>query len=74
VASDGWATDVIDGGVNGFSSSRKSCRICRKINILLSNLEMREEFGLNAEKSNGKFSISVVARQSLAFYKSLIKY
>jgi hypothetical protein len=73
VANISWATDVIDGGVNGFWFIQKIMGICRKNNILLSNSQMRAEFGWLQEKSNSKFSISVVRRQSLAFYKSLIK-
>ncbi len=76
VASDiGWATDVIDNGRNGFLVDPENhVEYASKINILLSNVQMREEFGWNArEKVLGKFSILIVAQQSLAFYKSLIK-
>ena len=71
----GWATDVIDDGVNGFLINPKNHEeYASKINILLSNASMREEFGISArEKVIQKFSISVVAQQSLLFYKSLIK-
>ncbi|SDW72723.1 glycosyltransferase family 4 protein [Flavobacterium degerlachei] len=71
----GWATDVIDDGVNGFLvHPQDHVEYASKINILLSNSQMREEFGIAArEKVIGKFSISVVAQQSLAFYKSLRK-
>lgn len=71
----GWATDVIDDEVNGFLVSPKNHALyASKINILLSNSSMRQQFGILArEKVIQKFSISVVAQQSLAFYKSLIK-
>jgi glycosyltransferase involved in cell wall biosynthesis len=71
----GWATDLIDDGINGFLvHPNEHVEYASKINILLSNSEMRKEFGLNArEKVIKKFSIVVVAQQSLAFYKSLIK-
>lgn len=71
----GWATDVIDDGVNGFLVNPKNHEeYASKINILLCNASMRQEFGISArEKVAQKFSISVVAQQSLAFYKSLIK-
>jgi glycosyltransferase involved in cell wall biosynthesis len=71
----GWATDVIDGGVNGFLVHPENHReFASKINILLSNSQMRAEFGMAArEKVLHEFSVSVVAKQSLAFYKSLIK-
>jgi glycosyltransferase involved in cell wall biosynthesis len=71
----GWATDVVDDGVNGFLVHPENhVEYASKINILLSNRQVREEFGWNAsEKVIIKFSISVVAQQSLAFYKSVIK-
>jgi glycosyltransferase involved in cell wall biosynthesis len=71
----GWATDVIDDGINGFLVNPKNhAEYASKINILLSNASLRQQFGILArEKVIQKFSISVVAQQSLAFYKSLIK-
>ncbi|HSD09230.1 glycosyltransferase family 4 protein [Flavobacterium sp.] len=67
----GWATDVIDDGINGFLVNPKShTEYASKINILLSDTQLRQEFGLLArEKVIKKFSISVVAQQSLDFYK-----
>jgi glycosyltransferase involved in cell wall biosynthesis len=69
----GWATDVIDDEVNGFLVNPKShTAYASKINTLLSNAQKRQEFGISArEKVIQKFSISVVAQQSLAFYKQL---
>lgn len=71
----GWATDVIDDEVNGFLVNPKShAEYASKINILLSKDSLRQQFGISArQKVIQKFSISVVAQQSLAFYKSLIK-
>ena len=71
----GWSTDVINDEVNGFLVNPKNhTAYASKINILLSNAQMRQEFGFLArEKVIQKFSISVVAQQSMAFYKSLIK-
>lgn len=71
----GWATDVIDDEVNGFLVYPKNhAAYASKINILLSNNQMRQQFGISArQKVIQKFSISVVAQQSVAFYKSLIK-
>lgn len=71
----GWATDVIDDEVNGFLVNPKNhLAYASKINILLSNAQMRQQFGFSArDKVIQKFSISVVAQQSLVFYKSLIK-
>jgi glycosyltransferase involved in cell wall biosynthesis len=70
----GWATDIIDDGLNGFLVHPENHEeYASKINILLSNSQMRAEFGMAArDKVIRKFSISVVAQQSLAFYKSLI--
>lgn len=71
----GWATDVIDDGVNGFLVNPKShAEYASKINLLLSNNVLRQQFGISArEKVIQKFSISVVAQQSLEFYKSIAK-
>lgn len=70
----GWATDVIDDRNNGFLVNPKSHEeYASKINILLSNTQIREEFGFLArEKVIKKFSISVVAKQSLTFYKQYL--
>ncbi|MEO8254931.1 MAG: glycosyltransferase family 4 protein [Flavobacterium sp.] len=67
----GWATDVIDDGVNGFLvNPKKHAAYASKINILLSDLQLRQEFGISARKKvMEKFSISQVAKQSLVFYK-----
>jgi len=76
VASDiGWATEVIDDGVNGFLVSPKSHNeYADKIAKLLSNEDLRAKFGTRArEKVEDKFSKEVIARQSLEFYKSLIQ-
>jgi glycosyltransferase involved in cell wall biosynthesis len=69
----GWATDVIDDEVNGFLVDPKNHAVyASKINILLSNASLSQQFGVLArEKVIQKFSISVVAQQSLAFYKKL---
>ena len=68
-----WATDVIDDKVNGFLVDPKNHAVyASKINILLSNASLSQQFGVLArEKVIQKFSISVVAQQSLAFYKKL---
>jgi glycosyltransferase involved in cell wall biosynthesis len=69
----GWAKEVIDDGENGFLVDPKNhMEYAAKINILLSNKQLHEDFGESArEKVVQKFSISVVAKQSLAFYQSL---
>lgn len=67
----GWSATVVDDGINGFLVNPKShAEYASKINTLLCNTSMREEFGISArEKVIQKFSISVVAQQSLSFYK-----
>jgi glycosyltransferase involved in cell wall biosynthesis len=69
----GWAKEVIADGMNGFLVDPKNhMEYAAKINTLLSNEQLREDFGESArEKVIQKFSISVVAKQSLAFYQSL---
>jgi glycosyltransferase involved in cell wall biosynthesis len=69
----GWAKEVIDDGENGFLVDPKNhMEYAAKINTLLSNKQLHEDFGESArEKVVQKFSISVVAKQSLAFYQSL---
>lgn len=71
----GWATAVIDDGINGFVVNPKNhIEYASKINTLLSNPELRQQFGISArEKVIENFSISVVAKQSLIFYKSITK-
>jgi glycosyltransferase involved in cell wall biosynthesis len=71
----GWATDVIDDEINGFLVDPKEHALyANKINELLQNASLRQEFGIAArEKAIAKFSIAVVAKQSLDFYKTLIQ-
>jgi glycosyltransferase involved in cell wall biosynthesis len=71
----GWATAIVDEGLNGFLVDPKEHIIyAEKINTLLKNSQMRQQFGLAArEKVIQKFSIDVVAKESISFYKSLIK-
>ncbi|WP_163407769.1 glycosyltransferase family 4 protein [Flavobacterium ajazii] len=71
----GWATAVIDNSVNGFLVNPKNhLKYASKINALLSDIELRNQFGISArEKVIQKFSLSVVVQQSLAFYKSIKK-
>ncbi|QBZ97903.1 glycosyltransferase family 4 protein [Flavobacterium sangjuense] len=72
VASDiGWATEVIDDGVNGFLVHPKNHKMyADKVLELLENKELRNQFGTEARKKvEQKFSIEVVAKQSLAFYQ-----
>ncbi len=71
----GWATEVIDDGVNGFLVNPKQHQqFANKITMLLENEALRIQFGAEArKKTEQKFSIEVVAKQSADFYKEIIK-
>lgn len=71
----GWATEVIDDGLNGFLVNPINHEeYAKKINILLTDVALRHRFGRSArEKVIQKFSVNQVAQQSLEFYKSVIK-
>ena len=71
----GWANEIIEDGKNGFLVNPKNHKdYADRILELLDNTELQKEFGIRARKRvEEKFSIAVVAQQSLAFYKSLIK-
>lgn len=76
VASDiGWATEVVDNGVNGFLVNPKEHQqFADKINNLLENESLRIQFGEQARKKVvQKFSIEVIAQQSADFYKEVLK-
>lgn len=70
----GWANEIIDDGVNGFLVHPKMHQeFAERILEVLESSELQQKMGSNARKKIvEKFSISVVARQSLTFYKSLI--
>jgi glycosyltransferase involved in cell wall biosynthesis len=70
----GWATAIIDDGVNGFLVHPEEHVVyAKKINTLLKKTTLQQEFGLAArEKAIQKFSIAVVAKQSMDFYKKVI--
>jgi glycosyltransferase involved in cell wall biosynthesis len=71
----GWASEVITDGVNGFLvHPRHHEEYANKIFQLLEDAKLQEIFGAEARKKvTEKFSITVVAQQSVAFYKSLIQ-
>jgi glycosyltransferase involved in cell wall biosynthesis len=71
----GWAKEVLDDGVSGFLEHPTAHKAyANKIITLLGDLNLQREFGIQArKKAEETFSISVVAKQSLLFYKSLIK-
>jgi glycosyltransferase involved in cell wall biosynthesis len=70
----GWATEVIDDGVDGFLVDPcQHLEYADKIIQFLQNKGLQKELGTEARKKiEQKFSMSVVAQQSLLFYKSLI--
>ncbi|MFV5694970.1 glycosyltransferase family 4 protein [Flavobacterium sp. LB3P122] len=69
----GWAKEVIDDGINGFLvHPTDHIDYANKIINLLENKELQKEFGVKArEKVVKKFSMEIVAQQSLSFYSSL---
>jgi glycosyltransferase involved in cell wall biosynthesis len=70
----GWATEVIEDGIDGFLAHPTNyIEYANKIIALLQNTALQKEFGLAAQKKVIlKFSIDQVAQQSLVFYNSLI--
>lgn len=71
----GWASEVIDDGLNGFlvyPTNHKE--YANKILELIENTDLQKQFGIAARKKiEEKFSMKIVAQQSLAFYKSIIE-
>lgn len=70
----GWATEMIEDGVEGFLVNPKDhTTYANKIITLLEDPELQKQFGLAAkQKVAQKFSMEVVAKQSLAFYEGII--
>ncbi|MDI5898182.1 glycosyltransferase family 4 protein [Flavobacterium yafengii] len=70
----GWAREVLDDGINGFLEHPTHHKAyANKIIALLENLNLQSEFGIQARKKvEETFSISIVAKQSLLFYKNVI--
>jgi glycosyltransferase involved in cell wall biosynthesis len=70
----GWATEVLDDGINGFLEHPTHHKAyANKIIQLLEDVNLQSEFGLQARKKvEETFSISIVAKQSLLFYKNFI--
>ncbi|SHM95771.1 glycosyltransferase family 4 protein [Flavobacterium xinjiangense] len=70
----GWATEVLNEGINGFLvHPTDHLEYANKIIQLLENVQLQKEFGTEARiKAMDKFSTTVVAQESLSFYKSLI--
>ena len=70
----GWATEVITDKVNGFLVHPSHHEeYANKIIQLLEDTKLQKKFGVEARKKvTESFSITVVAQQSVAFYKSTI--
>ena len=70
----GWSKEVIDDGIDGFLvNPGQHTEYANKIIQFLQNKGLQKELGIAARKKiERKFSMSIVAQQSLLFYKSLI--
>ncbi|WP_281298300.1 glycosyltransferase family 4 protein [Flavobacterium limnophilum] len=70
----GWAKEIIEEGVEGFLVHPKDHKhYAERILELLDNPKMQEDFGVAArEKVISTFSMKIVARQSMSFYKKWI--
>lgn len=70
----GWATEIIEDGVEGFLVHPKDHKeYASRINELLHNLEMQKEFGIQARKKiNDKFAVNVVSKRNMEFYITVI--
>ncbi|MDO9260316.1 MAG: glycosyltransferase family 4 protein, partial [Flavobacteriaceae bacterium] len=71
----GWATEIIENGVDGFLAHPKNhTEYADKIIALIENKELQKKIGNNARKKiEHQFSIEIVAKQSLEFYKKHLK-
>jgi glycosyltransferase involved in cell wall biosynthesis len=67
----GWASEIIDDGIDGFLVDPKNHeKYGSQICTLLDSQELQNEFGKNARrKIEEKFSIDVVLEQNIEFYK-----
>ncbi|PKP25168.1 MAG: glycosyltransferase family 1 protein [Bacteroidetes bacterium HGW-Bacteroidetes-2] len=70
----GWATEMIEDGVEGFLVNPKDhSTYANKIVTLMEDPELQKQFGTAARKKvEKKFSMEVVAQKSLAFYEKII--
>lgn len=76
VASDiGWATEIIEDSVDGFLVHPKKHNLfADRILELLDNHKLRNQFGMEArKKAKQKFSIDVIAKQSIGYYQKVNK-
>jgi glycosyltransferase involved in cell wall biosynthesis len=71
----GWASEVIDNGINGYIIDPTAHKeYATEIVNLLVNVDLNTKIGEQArEKVLAKFTIEIVAKQSLNFYKTIIR-
>ena len=71
----GWANEVIDNQENGFLvSPTNHLEYANRITDLLENSKLQTQFGYAARKKVlERFSIEIVAKQSISFYKTVTK-
>jgi glycosyltransferase involved in cell wall biosynthesis len=71
----GWATEIIEDGVDGFLVDPKEhIQFAKRILEVLESSDVQKQFGIKArEKVVKKFSIQKVAKQSVLFYGKLIE-
>jgi glycosyltransferase involved in cell wall biosynthesis len=71
----GWANEVIADGIEGFLVHPKDHKkYAERILELLANSKLQEDFGVAArEKIVSRFSMEIVAQQSMSFYKKWIE-
>jgi len=72
----GWATEIIDDNINGYLVHPKNhLEFASKIVNLLEDNEKNKQFGQEArKKAISKFSLDIVAKQNIEFYKAQINY
>lgn len=70
----GWAKEIISDGQDGFLvNPTDHVTYAQKISKLLGDTNLREEFGIKARnRIVQKFSIEIVAKQSVNFYKRVL--
>jgi glycosyltransferase involved in cell wall biosynthesis len=71
----GWANEVIDNQENGFLvSPTNHLEYANRITDLLENSKLQTQFGYAARKKVlERFSIEIIAKQSISFYKTVTK-
>ena len=70
----GWASEIIDDGIDGFLEDPKNHQeFASKIVTLLNNEGLRKSFGMNAiKKIKEKFDLNLISELNIVFYNSII--